>query len=113
MPEAFVEGTVSEEQLMEEEEIEEQVAKTDEEQEGEEVLKKGGEAAKIHQWLGHPTKATLVRMLTLAGASKETLRLAADYKCPVCQAQTDIFGKEVHLHLKYMQDKSGRIHIYI
>eukprot|EP00971_Amphidinium_carterae_P111749 2213228-Amphidinium_carterae.1 len=39
---------------------------------------------RAHASLGHPTKATLSRMLTLAGAN----RLAADYakwwNCPTC-----------------------------
>ena len=101
---------MEEEQLMEEEELEERVEPKEDPAEG----VKGGTAwkiAKIHQRLGHPTKATLVKMLTLAGASKETLKAAEAHQCPTCETvappdrypkvnpfvRTSIFGKEVHL----------------
>ena len=126
--EVFAEGgELSEEQLMEEEEKEEQELEEEANgQEGEE--KKGSEGwrvAMIHQRLGHPTTATLVRMLTLAGASKDTIKIAENYKCPICQkvappdrylkvnpfTRTSIFGKEVHIDLKYMHDANGKLHV--
>ena len=80
-PEVFVEGgELEEEQFMEEEEQEEQ---KEEEVVGQEEMPRGGEAwkvAKIHQRLGHPANATLVRMLTLAGAPKSAIKIAENGK---------------------------------
>lgn len=71
--------------------------------------------AKIHQRLGHPSRATLLRMLKLAGAPKETIEEAKTFQCPVCQSKAPPekpylqnprvrpagFNVEVHVDLKY------------
>ena len=80
----------------------------------------GGGAAretvvKIYQRLGHPARATLLRMLKLAGAPKETIEEAKTFQCPVCQSKAPPdkpylqnprarpagFNVEVHVDLKY------------
>ena len=85
--EVFAEGgQVAEEDFMEEEEVEEQKMEV----EGREVKKGSAEwkVAQVHQRLGHPTRATLVRMLSLAGAPKHVIETAENYKCPTCEAVT-------------------------
>ena len=115
-----------EEPMMEEEEREEQ-EEPHEEIEEEEMKRgaRGWKVAKIHQRLGHPSKATLVRMLTLAGAPKEMIELAGRYDCPICAqasaplrypkinpvTRTSVFAKEVHLDLKYMHDAANKLHV--
>ena len=119
-------GEVPEEPMMEEEEQEEQ-EEHHEEIEEEEMKRgeKGWKVVKIHQRLGHPSKATLVKMLTLAGAPKEMVELAGRYDCPTCAqvsapsrypkinpvTRTSVFAKEVHLDLKYMHDAANKLHV--
>ena len=71
-----------------------------------------------HRQLGHPTRASLTRMLKLGGASQDALRYASEFHCSVCAARqaprhpkpstvpTRPFGFNVHLHLdlKYLYD---------
>ena len=127
--EVFVEGgQVPEEGFMEEEEAEEQQGQGEGQEEEDQVVKKGSaqwKVIQIHQRLGHPTPAALVRMLSLAGAPKQVIELAGEYQCPACQATAApsrypklnpqvrpvVFGKEVHIDLKYMHDSSQKLFV--
>ena len=123
--ETFAEGGhLAEEEFMEEEEMEEQ---EEEAEEGKEIKKGSTEwkVAQVHQRLGHPTRQTLVRMLSLAGAPKSVITVAEQYQCPVCDAvaapgrypkqkptmRPTTFGKEVHLDLKYMHDSAQKLFV--
>ena len=131
--EAFVEGGEVEEERfidnVEEEEVEDE-GEEDGEESGEQTLRprKGSTLWKIkmlHQRLGHPTNDTLVRMLSLSGASPETVQTAKVYECPVCQETSApgrylkqrpdlkpvIFGKVLHCDLKYLHDYKGKLFV--
>ena len=125
--EVFAEGDqVQEEQFMEDDQelVEEDEEKGEEEDEG------GGDQrkwkiAQLHKRLGHPTNNTLAKMLQLSGASQDVILRAKSYKCPVCQQvsapgrypkqtpvpRTTMFGREVHLDLKYMHDTSNKLFV--
>ena len=78
-----------------------------------------------HRQLGHPTRAALVRMLKLGGASQDALRYASRFHCSVCAARkppshpkpstatTRPFGFNVHLHidLKYLYDSRKKKYV--
>ena len=42
---------------------------------------------KRHANLGHPSNASLIRVLKNGGANQQALDLARDFKCPLCEAQ--------------------------
>ena len=78
-----------------------------------------------HRQLGHPTRASLTRMLKLGGASQDALRYASKFHCSVCAARqaprhpkpstvsTRPFGFNVHLHLdlKYLYDSRKKKYV--
>ena len=93
-----------------------------------EKIKKGSVKWKVralHQRLGHPTKATLRRMLVLSGASKEVIHEAENYDCSVCletampgrylkqraEVRPVSFGKELHCDLKYIHDHGNKLFV--
>ena len=129
----FVEGEgVPEETWHHEEEEDEETRQEDEDEEMRtedvEKIKKGSVKWKVrmlHQRLGHPTKATLRRMLVLSGASKEVIHEAENYDCPICletampgrylkqraEVRPVTFGKELHCDLKYIHDHGGKLFV--
>ena len=136
--EVFVEGGVPEETWRPEDEAEEEDRSEAEEHQGEdgdvvmgedtEKIKKGSVKWKVralHQRLGHPTKATLRRMLVLSGAPKEVIHEAENYNCPICletampgrylKQKAEIrpvsFGKELHCDLKYIHDHNNKLFV--
>ena len=131
--EVFVEGGVPEEIWRHEEEDEEAEDQADEDgdvamTDDTEKIKKGSVRWKVralHQRLGHPTKATLRRMLVLSGASKEVIHEAENYDCPVCletampgrylkqraEVRPVSFGKELHCDLKYIHDHGNKLFV--
>ena len=80
---------------------------------------------RIHHRLGHPTNKTLVRMLTLEGASKNLVERASKHECPDSQETTmpgrylkakaevrpTVFGREAHCDLKYPHDAKNTLHV--
>ena len=78
-----------------------------------------------HRQQGHPTRASLTRMLKLGGASQDALRYASKFHCSVCAARqaprhpkpstvsTRPFGFNVHLHLdlKYLYDSRKKKYV--
>ena len=136
--EVFVEGGVPEEIWRPEDEAEAEDRSEAEEHRDEdgdvvmgedaEKIKKGSVKWKVralHQRLGHPTKATLRRMLVLSGAPKEVIHEAENYNCPICletamrgrylKQKAEIrpvsFGKELHCDLKYIHDHSNKLFV--
>ena len=79
----------------------------------------------MHNRLGHPTNATLSKMLSLAGATRETIQLAQQFQCPTCQEtqaparylkasaemRTTIFGRELQCDLKYLHDHKNNLFV--
>ena len=139
--ETLEEGEAVEEALVAGEGVPEETWQDDDEIEGEadggdeaeitedvEKIKKGSVKWKIralHQRLGHPTKATLRRMLVLSGASKEVIHEAENYDCPICletampgrylkqraEIRPVTFGKELHCDLKYIHDHNNKLFV--
>ena len=116
-PEVLVAGPSFPEGDLEEEHDEEKVARVEKPQ--------TWRIEQLHQRLGHPTNRTLSKMLSLAGASKETVEKAMNYECPTCQEtqppgrylkaspelRTTIFGKELHCDLKYLHDSKNKLYV--
>ena len=116
-PEVLVAGPSFPEEDLEEEQEEEKVAKVEKPQ--------TWRIKQLHQRLGHPTNRTLSKMLSLAGASKETVEKVMNYECPTCQEtqppgrylkaspelRTTIFGKELHCDLKYLHDSKNKLYV--
>ena len=83
----------------------------------------GWKVAQVHQRLGNPTTATLVRMQSLAISL--TWPPVISYKCPVCTTvappdrypkanpnpRPTAFGKEVHVDLKCLHDRGQKLHV--
>ena len=101
----------------------------EEEGEGEKEVKKerpqSWKIQQLHNRLGHPTNATLSKMLSLAGATRETIQLAQQFQCPTCQEtqaparylkasaemRTTIFGRELQCDLKYLHDHKNNLFV--
>ena len=71
---------------------------------------------KLHNNLGHPSKASFLRVLKNSGASDEALRRANDFTCPTCEASkrpsdaipaqpahTEGFNDRIGMDVKYFQ----------
>eukprot|EP00435_Cladocopium_sp_Y103_P070035 s255_g34.t1 len=123
--EVFTEGGAWPEEDLEEEDQEGRESQEQEEEGPSERKSEAWKLQKIHERLDHPTNETLGRMLSLAGASKETIEAARELQCPVCQevappgrylkqraeVRPTVFGKEVHCDLKYLHDAEGKLHV--
>ena len=125
--EVFAEGDeVPEEQFMEDEqEFEEEEEGVEDEKDSAEDKTKKWKIAQLHRRLGHPTNNTLAKMLQLSGANVEMINMSKTYKCPTCQQvsapgrypkqtpvpRTTMFGREVHLDLKYMHDTANKLFV--
>ena len=125
-PEVFVEGGTVEEERFHEFQAEDEV--TEAEDERDKRPGKGSTHWKIqllHQRLGHPTNATLAKMLSLSGAAQEVVKAAQSFECPTCQEvaapgrymkqrpdlRPTVFGTEIHCDLKYLHDCNNKLYV--
>ena len=80
-----------------------------------------------HRQLGHPSRATLVRMLRLSGASEGAIENAKTWRCDTCATRAPPrhptasapglrpygFNKEHQVDLKYVKDCRGKKYVFL
>ncbi len=80
---------------------------------------------RTHRGLGHPSRATMLKMMRLGGASPAAITYAKYWNCPICKAASQPsaplnastrirpykFIHTVAVDLKYLKDSGGNNHV--